>query len=114
MTLRERWRRWEEELAEALCLDLTPGSGNKWHDPGDAVTREHDSIWPWYAEAKYTEARSYTLKAWELHAWTTKAAEVGKRLIVGVRFAHRNGVGSEDYVVLRKHDFEELLDAHRL
>jgi hypothetical protein len=113
VTLRERWQRWEKDLAEALGAVTTIASGNRWFAKGDAQTRNRGS-WSWYIEARYTEARSYRLTAFELAQWREMATSLGKRMILGIRFSFRDGVGAEDYVVLSLSDFEELLDARRV
>jgi hypothetical protein len=114
MTMRKRWQDWENTVAHDLGLDTTIHSGVKFYDPGDVVTRGREAPFPLLADCKYTEARSYRLTASALHQLSGTATALGKRFLLPLRFAHRDGVGAEDYVVMSYHDFRELLDGYRV
>lgn len=105
-----KWQRHEREVADILGLRRTITSGNKWFDPGDGVTRGR-SPFPLYADCKCTEKHSFSLKLADLYQMQDRAAEMGKRLIMPVRF--HPAVGPQDYVVIGLHDFAELLDLAR-
>jgi len=117
----EGWERWEAEVASILALDRTISSGNRFHDPGDAVTRDRSDPYPLYADAKYTTKASFSLRSSELRDYGEIAAGLGKRFILPVRFGNQprrtstcpHLVGDNDYVVLTFHDFVELLDGYR-
>ncbi len=101
-----KWQRHEREVRELLGLDSTITSGSKWFDPGDGVTRGR-SPFPLYADCKCTERGSFSLKLADLNDLQYRAAEMGKRLILPVRF--HPDVGPQDYIVCSLHDFAELL-----
>jgi hypothetical protein len=103
------WKAFEAYVAELLGLDATCSSGSTWHDKGDAVSRDRNDPFPLYAEAKYTEKLSFSLKLNDLMNYSARAAQVGKRFILPLRFGHRTKGQSLDYVVLSLHDFAELL-----
>lgn len=102
---REPWQDWEAEVARDLNLSLTICSGNKAHDPGDAVSRGRGHGWPLYADCKTTVRGSYSLKATELAQHVERAADLGKRFVLPLRF-----VGVADYAVVTYNDFQELYD----
>ena len=104
------WEAWEHYVTHLLGIDATIHSGNKFYDPGDAVTRGRSSAFPLYADAKYTEKFSYPLKLKELSQYGERAADLGKRLVLSIRFWPKGVVRPEDYVVLSADDFVELLD----
>jgi hypothetical protein len=116
MTRREHWQHWEDEVAQHLGLDTTIHSGIRFFDPGDAVTRGNEGPFPLLADCKYTESHSFSLRSADLRQMGETAMALGKRFILPLRFALRNGlhVGGEDYVVLSFHDFKELLDGYRV
>jgi hypothetical protein len=109
--LKKHWEAFEKDVAERLGLRRTISSGNKFFDPGDAVS-EHGDRFPLYADAKCTEAKSFTLKSHELRDYTRRALEAGKTMILPVRFFSKVG-HHEDYVVLGLDDFQMLLDLAR-
>ena len=106
------WEQWETEMAERLGLRRTISSGNKFHDPGDAVTADRHDPFPIYADAKCTSANSFSLKAYELRQYAERAAEQGRRLILPVRFWSPTN-HHEDYVVIGMDDFQEMLEKCR-
>jgi hypothetical protein len=102
------WKGFEEFVATQLGLTPTVASGNKYNDPGDAVTRDPNHPFPLYADAKFTEHASFSISLRMLENYTEKAAEVGKRLILPIRLWPRPRVRPADYVVMSFHDFAEL------
>lgn len=100
-----KWQRHEREVADILGLRRTITSGNKWYDPGDGTSRGR---FPLYVDCKCTEKGSFSLKLDTLNDLQFRAAEMGRRLILPVRF--HPDVGPQDYVVIGLHDFAELLD----
>lgn len=108
---REPWRDHEAEIQRILGLSSTIASGSQFHDPGDAADHDHDSVFPIIADCKCTERGSYSINRKVLDQWRERAAEVGKRFVLPVRFWSRGG--SDDYVVVSLHDFAELLDLAR-
>lgn len=105
-----RWTEHEKYIRTLLHLDGTVSSGNKFHDPGDAVAREHyqDRAYRLYAECKSTINKSFALSRVALASHGKRAMEYGKMFVFPVRF-YADGVAF-DYVVLRADDFSEILD----
>lgn len=105
------WRVWELYLQSVLGLDDCIASGAKWYDQGDGVTREHylDSIFPMVIDAKYTEAKSFSITEKMIGQWLDKALDMDKRFLLPIRF----GKSSLDLVVLSLEDFSELLADYR-
>ena len=101
-----RWRRFEHDVQNRLHLDSTPGSGNQFFAPGDAVDHRHLllSRFPILADCKYTEKLSFTLNSHFLHQQVERATELGKRFVMPIRFSCHG-----DYVVLTLDDLAELL-----
>ncbi len=109
------WEDHEAFIQGLFGLRGTVCSGNKWYDPGDAVDGQHptDSPFPIFADCKYTEAASYSVKAKEMAQWSTRAEEMGKRFILPIRLWPKGAASPQDWVVLNVHDFAELLEAYR-
>ena len=107
-----KWQNHEKYVAELLGLDQPSCSGNKWYDPGDGVTRGESSF-PLYADCKCTEKKSFSLNSATLADLEQRAADLGKRMIMPVRFHPRRHVIPQDYVVIGLSDFVELLEGHR-
>ena len=113
------WETHEAFIAKSLGLAQPAGSGNQWHDQGDAVDRGHysDNEYPIVADGKFTERGSFSVKADFLREWVEKAQLMGKRFILPLRF-HQEGrtergtpyVRDEDYVLLPWEDFIELME----
>ena len=82
----DNWEVWEREVVKALDLDATISSGSKWYDPGDATTRGRDDPFPLFADAKFTERASFSLKAKDLRQYSKRAEEAGKRFLLPLRF----------------------------
>lgn len=112
MSLRQPWEQHERDIQVILGLDSTICSGNKFHDPGDAVDHDRESVFPIVADCKFTEGKSFSVSRKVLEQWSDKAAEMGKRFIMPVRLCPR-GTDPQDYVVLGLHDFAELLSLAR-
>lgn len=106
----DKWQSWEQEVARTLQLDTTISSGNRFHDTGDAVTRGRDKPFPLWADAKWTEKKSFSLKLKDLSDYTTRAFEQCKTMIMPIRFWSRERQRSADFVVLSFHDFVELYE----
>lgn len=105
------WKDFEVFVAKQLGLNLTVASGNKYNDPGDAVTRDPNHPFPLYADAKFSEHASFSVSRKILENYTNKATEVGKRMILPVRLWPRHQKHPVDYVVMSFSDFVEL---HRM
>lgn len=105
------WDAWEEYVAGQLRLSRTCSSGNKFHDPGDAVTRNRGG-WPIYAECKYTERLSFGLKLREVRQAHYQAEQLGKRFVMPIRIWPRGDAlgGPGDYALIPLADLVELLD----
>lgn len=101
-------------MASILGLHLTASSGNRFYDPGDAVTRGLDSEYPIYAEAKYTEHASFTLKLREVRQAHYRAEELGKRFVMPIRIwpkaTTEDLAGPGDYALIPLSDLAELID----
>lgn len=111
---REAWEQWENEIQQRWGLDSTPGSGNKFNDPGDAVDHRnpHDESFRLEVDCKDTIGKSYTLSKLFMGHWTKNAEERGKRFVLALRFRERDHPRTphQEYVVLSRNDFEELLE----
>lgn len=107
---RPGWENHERDIADMFNLDRTISSGNKWHDPGDAVSRGRSNPFPIYAECKFTEHKSFAVSLKALADAENKAFQLGKRLIMPIRFGRKNPPMHKDYVVIAAHDLAELLD----
>jgi hypothetical protein len=111
--MKRGWGAWEKDSAHDLGLERTISSGNKFYDPGDAVTRGH-SDFPLYSDAKYTERMSYSLRRQEMEHHIQRADEQGKRMILPVRIWPQGHLHPLDLAVLQLHDLKELLDGFQL
>lgn len=107
----KHWAQFEAYVAGVFGMRQTISSGSKFYDPGDAVSDRHE-YFPLYADAKCTQAKSFSLKAAELRGYTERAMESGRRFILPLRFVVGTR-GYEDYVVVGMQDFKELLDKAR-
>lgn len=104
------WKQHEEDMAKLFGGRKTITSGNKFYDPGDVVTSSVDSDFPIFADCKYTEHSSMSIKLLTLRDLGEKAASLGKRFIMPIRY-HVKAEGTDnDYVLLSAHDFAELLE----
>jgi hypothetical protein len=105
-----RWGEHENYIKTLLHLDGTVSSGSKFHDPGDAVAREHylDRAYRFYAECKSTINKSFSLKRDSLLSHEKRAKAYGKMFLLPVRF-YADGT-HDDFVVLRAEDFAELAE----
>ena len=100
------WQQWEEEVAHRLGLSLTVCSGNQFQDPGDATDKDPNTPYPLLVDCKFTERKSFSLKADTLRQWLETGMLCGKMAIHAVRF---KSDPDNDWVVLSLNDFEELL-----
>lgn len=103
------WEAHEKDLQEMFGLEPTITSGSKFYDPGDAVTRGRTHPFPLYVDGKYTTKRSRSVSLKELRDYQGRAAEIGKRMVLALRYWPISDTQPEDYVVLSAHDFAELL-----
>jgi len=94
----KRSRQQEKRTAQASSAGLVSGSGNQWHSKGDVKTKRL------LIECKQTAKESYSLKLHELQKIQLEALKAGRTPVMALDIAGR------DFVVLRKTDFEELLD----
>jgi hypothetical protein len=104
------WKTFERHVTELLGLDATIASGSKFFDQGDAVTRGRGTPFPLFADAKYTEHFAMSVSVKMLTALSEQATALGRRMIMPIRFWPPGVPGPEDYVVLRLHDFAELME----
>lgn len=104
------WERWEADVASTFGLDQTLASGSKFHDIGDATHRGRHFPFPVIADAKYTEHSSYSVKVRDLRQWASRAAELGKRFVLPIRFHIVAEDTEDDWVLIASHDLAELLD----
>jgi hypothetical protein len=102
------WKIFEEDVAQLFGLSTTVSSGSKWFDQGDAVTRGRSHMFPLYADAKFTERASFTLKLKELLDYTDQALQLGKHFILPIRFQAKEANRPSDFVVLSLEDFRNL------
>lgn len=109
------WVAHETYVQEVLGLSPTICSGNQFHDPGDGMDRDHPSqkFFPLIVDAKYTERQSFSIKYTVLTEWWFRAAEMGKRFAMPIRFFPKWTVEPIDFVLLSLDDFAELLDRAR-
>jgi hypothetical protein len=111
--MKHAWQEHEAHVNALLGLDATVHSGNRWHDQGDGVDRSHPSqnSFALIADCKCTGSKSISIKSAFLKDWCTKAAEMGKRFIMPIRFDSPIGIDApQDYVLLSLDDFVELLE----
>ncbi len=110
----KQWLAWEHTIQAKLSLDATPASGARFQAVGDAVDNRHpsESAFPLLADAKHTEAKSYSItkKFWD--QWQSVAMEAGKRFIMPIRIWPRDTDNHfpADIVAISLDDFAELLD----
>jgi hypothetical protein len=107
------WKQWEEEVQHRLGLSATVSSGNQFQDPGDAADKS-DVPHRLVVECKYTDRRSFTLRADKLASWLTTGILRGKMAIYAIKFGNRPKDTACEYVVLSLDDFEELLEKARM
>lgn len=116
MVKKRGWQAHEAHVQKLLNLDSTICSGNKFYDPGDGVDRQHpDQItFPLIVDAKCTTAKSFSVKNEMLREWLEKAAMLGKRFAMPIRFEDLMDSNiKDDYVLLSLDDFAELLELAR-
>jgi hypothetical protein len=103
-----RSKRQEARLAKAYGGNVTPGSGNGWVQKNDVRTKTLS------IEAKYTDAKSFSLKLADLLKAEKYALIDGRDTIFTVSFS------GEEFAILREEDYrsqrfelELLRDFHR-
>ncbi len=103
------WQQFETHVQTLLGLSSTKASGSLFHDPGDGIDHGHysDNDFALIVDCKLTEKDSFRIKRIDLLNWKIRAAEMGKRFALPIRFfkPHR----TDDFVVLSLDDFAELL-----
>ena len=109
------WETAEQDLRDALGLDSTPGSGNQWNAPGDAVDHRHylDTATAFIADTKSTKHKSYSLKESFLKEWTEKAMEMGKTFLLHIQFQDHDKNKKTDWVLCSLADFSEISSGDR-
>lgn len=112
MSSLQGWEQHEHYIQSVLGLEATISSGSKYHDPGDAVDYDRESVFPLVADCKYTERKSFSVSRQALVQWEKRAGEMGKRFIMPVRMQPLH-TEPHDCVVLSLHDFAELLTLAR-
>lgn len=112
MTVRG-WEHHESDVQELLGLSPTIASGSKFHDIGDAVDHKHysESEFRFIADCKYTESKSFSVGLQLLRQWEEKAAELGKRFLLPLRFWPKDARNPRDYAIISLHDLSEMLEA---
>lgn len=106
------WEAFEAHCQDLLGLRRTLASGSQWHDVGDGVDPDHTSAFRLMIDAKSTVRGSFTLNARFLGTWVQKAALLGCRFGLPLRFEKADG-SHEDYMVVPLDDFAELLELAR-
>jgi len=86
----------EKRLAKAYGGGVTPGSGNGWVHKNDVKT---DTL---SIEAKYTDAKSFSLKLADLLKAEKYALIDGRDVIFTVSFS------GEEFAILREEDYRDL------
>lgn len=86
----------EKRLAKAYGGGVTPGSGNGWVHKNDVKT---DTL---SIEAKYTDAKSFSLKLADLIKAEKYALIDGRDVIFTVSFS------GEEFVIVREADYRDL------
>ena len=104
----------EAYVQKLLGLSSTISSGNKWHDPSDGIDRRHysETDFAFAVDCKCTETYGFRLTRRTLRDWVNKAALLGKRFAMPIRFVYEDG-NVEDYVLLTLNDFAEMLEEIR-
>ena len=68
---------------------------------------------PLIVDCKATERGSFSLNEKDLRQWCQRAAELGKRFAMPIRFWNKGSTRSADYILLELNDFAELLEMVR-
>jgi len=112
------WEKFEHDVQDLLNLRSTPGSGNQWHDVSDGRSRSEDP-YKLMVDCKHTERSTYSLAQKTLAQWWDKAAILGYRVAIPVRFdgnhsyiEHRSA--PKEWVTVSLDDYAELVDAIRI
>lgn len=104
----------EADIAEWIAGSQTKGSGNQWHNQGDAKNNERKLPFPVTADGKSTLGKSIGVS---LGMWRKIVEQTfGQIPTLFLRFYRDESlrIVEEDLVVLRARDFVEILEAARL
>ena len=104
------WEMAEQDLRDALGLDSTPGSGNQWNAPGDAVDNRHhrDTKIAFMVDTKSTKHKSYSVSEKFLKEWTEKTLRLGKTFLLHIQFQDHEKQEKTDWVLCSLDDFVEI------
>lgn len=105
----KEFKRHERDVAKGLGGVSTVGSGAKGMK-GDAWGGNRDAGQRIMAEAKATDKRSYSLKLDVLQKVVKEAFEANMEPVLYIRFEAGKSVNHQDWVVIPKHRYEELLE----
>lgn len=103
----------EADIAEDIAGSLTKGSGNQWHNQGDAKNNERETPFPITADGKSTLGKSIAVS---LTMWRKIVEQTfGQIPTLWLRFYKDESLREieEDLVVIRRRDFNEILQAAR-
>jgi hypothetical protein len=103
------WRAFEDHVNALLGLDPTVASGSQFYDKGDGVDRSEGDF-AIQVDAKYTEAKSFSVNGKLLTQWCQRAQLSGKRFVLAVRLWNPSLNSGDDYAVIRLDDLAELLE----
>jgi hypothetical protein len=110
------WKKHEADIQEELGLSSTSGSGNKWHDVSDGVTRGHYStvVFPLMVDCKDTEKKSYSINRDFFLQWQRTAGLEGKTFCMPIRFEDEDtGKVKLDIVAIDLDTFTEMYKAYK-
>lgn len=104
------WETAEQDLRDALGLDSTPGSGNQWNAPGDAVDNRHyrDTNIAFLADTKSTKNSGYRVTEKFLQEWSEKSISLGKTFLLHLQFQNDDTRHKTDWVLCSLEDFSEI------
>jgi hypothetical protein len=103
----------EADIAEWIAGSQTKGSGNQWHNQGDAKNNERQTPFPITADGKSTLGKSIAVS---ISMWKKIVEQTfGQIPTLFLRFYRDESlrIVEEDLVVLRARDFMEILQAAR-
>lgn len=109
------WQKHESDIQENFGLSATSGSGNKWHDVSDGVTRGHYStvVFPVMVDCKATEKKSYAINKDFFKKWQKTAGLEGKTFFMPIRFENELGKVELDLVAIDLDTFTEMYNAYK-
>lgn len=103
----------EADIAEDIVGTIQKGSGNQWHNQGDAKNNEREVPFPITADGKSTLGKSIGLS---LSMWRKVVEQTfGQIPTLWLRWYKDESLREieEDLVVIRRRDFKEILEAAR-